>query len=501
MLRQPMSDLIVVIPGFLGSILRDNRGKDLWTIRGRKLLPMLARLAMNRSRLELTQGFSDGPANDGIEPTGLLTDLHAIPGVWTINGYDALVRWLTSQFEIDEVLPNGQPGNLVLFPYDWRLSNRFSARRLASTVEQRLASWRKISGNDEAKATLLCHSMGGLVARWFLDVEGGAPLCRRLITIGTPYQGAPEAIAALANGVHWGLGLLKADLSRLVRTLPSVSELMATYPCVDPGDGVLVSLSDIDIPQIDRAMVEWGARFHAELTAAAPIDGAARYQTIALKGQSQPTNQVARVTAKGVELDNLEKYENGQVPYRRLTRDGNRLETVINARGDGTVPRGSSHPKQWKSEAAPPAGDKIQGFAPKHIDLQNRRELLESLFQIFTADRLGQTAGGIPIAVSGPEMSVLGEPVKMDVSTDPMLDGLMLEVHVDNGSKPAAYLNNIGGGRYRGEVAGLPPDVHELTVIATPGAIPIVEVTHLVTVADNKVLDQLVNNLDIRGGG
>jgi hypothetical protein len=50
-----------------------------------------------------------------------------------------------------------------------------------------------------------------------------------------------------------------------------------------------------------------------------------------------------------------------------------------------------------------------------------------------------------------------------------------------------------------GEVAGLPPDVHELTVSATPGAIPIVEVTQLVTVADNKVWDQLIDNLDAKG--
>jgi hypothetical protein len=495
-----MSDLIVVIPGILGSILRDDRGKEIWTIRGRRLLPMLARLVMNRSLLELSQGFSDRPVNDGIEPAGLLTDLHAIPGLWTINGYDGLVRWLTSRFEVDEILSNGQPGNLVLFSYDWRLSNRNSARRLAATVDRRLAKWRKTSGNDKAKATLICHSMGGLVARWFLDLEGGASLCRRLITIGTPYQGAPEAIAALANGVHPGLGPLKADLTRLVRTLPSVSELMATYPCVDRGDGVLVSLSEADIPQIAKSTIEWGARFHADLTTVEPIDGSIGYQTIALKGQSQPTNQVVRVTGEGVELDDLEKYDDGQVPYRRRTRETNQLEMVINVRGDGTVPRGSSHPKQWKSEAVRPAGDKVQGFAPKHANLQNQREVLESLFQIFTADRLGQTAGGVPIAVSGPEMSVLGEPVKIDVSTDPAFDDLMLEIHVDNDPGQATYLNNIGEGRYRGEVHGLAPDVHELTVTATPGGLPITDVTHLVTVADNNVLEQLVDDLDLHGG-
>src|SRR5262249_28587393 len=153
------------------------------------------------------------------------------------------------------------------------------------------------------------------------------------------------------------------------------------------------------------------------------------------------------------------------VPFRRPTRDGKGLEQLVNARGDGTVPRSSSHPKQWTSEDKHPAGNKVQGFAPKHADLQNGRDLHESLFQILTADRLGQTAGGTPIGVVGPEMTRLGEPVPIEVITDPPNENLMLEVHVDKNATPAAFLKNLGGGRYRGQLKGLSLDVHEVKVV------------------------------------
>ena len=56
--------------------------------------------------------------------------------------------------------------------------------------------------------------MGGLVARWFLEVLGGWEVTRRLITIGTPYQGAIGALDTLCNGVAKGVGLPGGTLQR-----------------------------------------------------------------------------------------------------------------------------------------------------------------------------------------------------------------------------------------------------------------------------------------------
>ena len=87
--------------------------------------------------------------------------------------------------------------DVLVFPYDWRLSNRHNAHLLQRRILQqwfggRLPRERKL-GEDE-RVTLIGHSMGGLIARFFLEsAHLGYALARRLITIGTPHLGAPQA--------------------------------------------------------------------------------------------------------------------------------------------------------------------------------------------------------------------------------------------------------------------------------------------------------------------
>ncbi len=45
----------------------------------------------------------------------------------------------------------------------------------------------------------VCHSKGGLVARWFLEMLGGHDFTRTSITIGTPYRGSINTLNAIVN--------------------------------------------------------------------------------------------------------------------------------------------------------------------------------------------------------------------------------------------------------------------------------------------------------------
>jgi alpha-beta hydrolase superfamily lysophospholipase len=81
-------------------------------------------------------------------------------------------------------LQNGK--NLFPFPYDWRRDSRVSARHLHGLCQQWLTSWRESSGNPDAKVISLVHSMGGLIARYHLEVMGGWKDARALISFGTP---------------------------------------------------------------------------------------------------------------------------------------------------------------------------------------------------------------------------------------------------------------------------------------------------------------------------
>ncbi|HKA28976.1 MAG TPA: alpha/beta fold hydrolase [Candidatus Binatia bacterium] len=66
------------------------------------------------------------------------------------------------------------------FAYRPRLDYQRIARNLAAHIEQ----VRKETG--AAQVDVISHSLGGLVARYFVQTEGGR-LVRRLVTLGTPY--------------------------------------------------------------------------------------------------------------------------------------------------------------------------------------------------------------------------------------------------------------------------------------------------------------------------
>jgi pimeloyl-ACP methyl ester carboxylesterase len=83
---------------------------------------------------------------------------------------------------------------LLVFPYDWRKPNEQIAERLAEVLD----TVPGLHGPDAA-VTLLAHSMGGLIARHYLESgrfkdRPGFGRVRRLIALATPHRGAPLAL-------------------------------------------------------------------------------------------------------------------------------------------------------------------------------------------------------------------------------------------------------------------------------------------------------------------
>ncbi|WP_222598301.1 esterase/lipase family protein [Lentzea tibetensis] len=99
-------------------------------------------------------------------------------------------------------------------PHGWRLSNRYHGEPLVKILEQQ----------QDKK---LYHSMGGLVARWYVEKCGGAERTRKLITFGTPYRGAATAVARLVNGVRRKIGPLTVALTEFARSMPSLHQVDA----------------------------------------------------------------------------------------------------------------------------------------------------------------------------------------------------------------------------------------------------------------------------------
>jgi hypothetical protein len=427
------TDLVVVIPGILGSTLAKD-GKLVWAPSGGAALRAIATFGRSLRDLQLPAGIGDDHPGDGVAPVALMPDLHVLPGIWTpLKGYDAVVKRLERNgFSQTAKDPDAPPGNLVLFPYDWRLSNRYNGNRLKSVVEPALDRWRAQGGvHADAKICFVCHSMGGLVARWFMK-EGGADLTRKLITLGTPYRGAANSLDQLAHGaVRAGL-----NLTDFARSLPSSYQLLPSYACVDRNEA-LVTLGELDnIPGLDIQRVRDAMLFAKELEDA-ESDFALDDVRHALTGIEQTTLTTARITAESVTM--LESYQ-GKI-----------------LAGDGTVPAVSA-PKGIRLDSP-----LLGRIGEKHGSLQANDAVLDAVIGAINAVPLTPMAAGegpVPDVVladvvdAGQDLTVTvslesDEAIKVSLFSEANLDGeLDLRVPRKSGSEFRTTFADLAPGAY-----------------------------------------------------
>ncbi len=346
-------DLIIVIPGILGSrLVRPGPKGDetVWDLSLRTLPGVLKKATTGG----LALSSSHGKPNDGIVARELFRD-QLMPGFFGVDDYRPLLAALSA------VVPT--PAQLRTFPYDWRGSNRHAAQALADFALPALHDWSRSSGNTEARLWLVCHSMGGLVARYFCEHLGGAAVTRELVSFGTPYRGAMKALDKLVNGLPLAGGLV--DLSATVRSLPSAYELLPLYPAVrvaGPADqAVMHSVADFfdldrrtgapterrsglaPLPHLDPRAIRDALEFHAcirvpaEARQAAGVPSPYRLRAFINNRQVTATAGYWRDGRLAV-LDTLAQATHGAVWQQDL-------------RGDGTVPSFAALPIEWDDSA------------------------------------------------------------------------------------------------------------------------------------------------------
>lgn len=372
MTRLPMGDVVVLLPGILGSVL-ERDGRDVWAPTPGGVLRALWTLGRSVKDLRLDgDPAEDDDLGDGVRATRLMPDVHLVPGLWGIDGYSAVSAMIAGTFDV----VRGR--TFIEVPYDWRRTNRVAARKLAATALPALHEHRKDS--PDAKLILIGHSMGGLVARYFLECLGGWQDTRMLITFGTPFRGSLNALNFLANGFARKIGPFKvADLSELLRSMTSVYELLPIYPCVDVGSGALTRVAETDgLPAgVDRGRARAAEYdFHREIEAAVVARGVDEpYLIHPVVGLTQPTLQSARL-------------EDGRL--RMLdTYDGEDLD------GDGTVPRVSATPIEYDGRRV----DTAVYAAEQHGSLQNALSVQTQIRGLLTPvdhpDRFRDARGGL----------------------------------------------------------------------------------------------------------
>jgi pimeloyl-ACP methyl ester carboxylesterase len=224
---------VVVVPGFAGSNLF--RGSEqVWP--SLKLLGHPELLRVERP----------------LEARGIVGQLVVVPGLLRLHQYSALTDYLRQSlgYEVGR--------DLLEFAYDFRQDNRRSATALGAAIEQ----W-----NPSAPITIIAHSMGCLIARYYIERLGGKRHVERVVLLGGPHSGTPYAFAGLLSGPKLlPLGMKNVQWRERLATFPSWYQILPTYQCVSDGAASLDVLADDSwLPEPQRPLLHGARRFREEL--------------------------------------------------------------------------------------------------------------------------------------------------------------------------------------------------------------------------------------------
>lgn len=312
---------IVVVPGYMGSQLRDSQdGRILWVdIPGLLRDPLNIPANVNHMLERLKY------PNPDIVPAGLMDQVLFVPPFLKAEHYGRLLQALRRMgYQLGDSSGNPNRPPVYTFAYDWRQDNRISARQLG----QAIALWSDL--HKPAKAWIIAHSNGGIVSRWYIEKEGGKDFVERLFLMGSPWDGAPKSLNVLFSGMdvffvkllnRYGI---QEKIKELIRTFPSYYQLIPySKPFVfDDHNNPIDLFGDtrwLGADEDSRRLQE-GLQFNQELGTTLSVD------TVCFFGRRKPTLTSA-VVSQGA---------GGQ------WQD---VEWIYTEAGDGTVPeRSAVHP-------------------------------------------------------------------------------------------------------------------------------------------------------------
>jgi len=246
--------LIVVLPGFPGSVL-----EDIGSPRKPIIWPNPLAFALGRiNYLNLDEeGLRDEVPGVDIQPKR---------PIWFV--YAKIMLSLNIRY------------HAVAFPYDWSRAPSYNVPLLRDFIDQQLAS------TPFDQVTMVGHSFGGVVTMNYLASDETSAhaeqFVKRAITLGTPFRGSLDAILALADPSRTGRYAIidnlhkRNDVHRALLSWPGAYHLLPA-PLGLYSDG-FIPVPDIDLYDpmnwykanvpIKRTHLE-AARAHHEFIAAA----------------------------------------------------------------------------------------------------------------------------------------------------------------------------------------------------------------------------------------
>jgi pSer/pThr/pTyr-binding forkhead associated (FHA) protein len=228
---------VVLVPGLMGS--------NLW--RGSEMVwPNLKLLFTQPDIFSLAR-------DEAWEPRGVVEEVVVVPNLIKLAQYSRVLDYL------EEGLGYERGKDLFEFAYDFRRDVREASRRLGEAIER----W-----GLRPPITLIAHSLGTLVSRFYVECLDGRKKIGRLILLGGPHFGVPRSMGTILTGHSLSpLGLLDEALRRVLATFPSIYQILPTTLCVKDQHGrpVDVLRDESWLPEPQRPLLREARRFREQI--------------------------------------------------------------------------------------------------------------------------------------------------------------------------------------------------------------------------------------------
>ena len=278
---------IVIIPGYMGSNLWLDEDRIWPNVRSLFKLPEVMKYEKGQKTPLVARGLVD--------------EVVIVPNVIRQEQYGGLIDFL------EESLGYERGKDLWEFAYDFRQDLKTTAAQLGAAIE----GW-----SQREPVTIIAHSMGSLISRYYVDALGGHRHVERLMLLGGPHAGSPKAVTHLAvKPKYLPFGLVGSRIQEVMLTYPAIYHLLPEQPCgTDQHGNTIDWLHDESwLPEKYRPHLREAVSFRAELSQRCKVP------TLCIFGYGMKTMTNLNVT-------------------RESDGSCSKIEPVFELLGDGTVP-------------------------------------------------------------------------------------------------------------------------------------------------------------------
>ncbi|HLF91596.1 MAG TPA: hypothetical protein VI451_21815 [Anaerolineales bacterium] len=181
---------VIVVPGLMGSKLRNNDScantdEEIWVAVEKILDEDDYSNDSHLNHLLLAEnGINAASDCDHIYEAGVVDSIPLF-NLFEVDFYEPLIEYLDNTANFD----------VHVFAYDWRKDLTQTALLLDNEINSVLSS------TGASQVNIVAHSLGGLLARYYVTSNPDRAMkVEQIISLGTPYLGAPKSLKTLRIG-------------------------------------------------------------------------------------------------------------------------------------------------------------------------------------------------------------------------------------------------------------------------------------------------------------